>query len=82
MTKYTPYIQALADKTEQFEAQVGELLEPWQRGLLFIALTLFLLFAVYSLTQTKAPTKTDPKKEKEIEEKLLRQMAFFKRLRE
>jgi len=49
---------------------------------LLIALTAFLLFAIYQLTKSEKPAKQDPKREKEIEERLLRQMAFFKRLRE
>ena len=83
--KYTPYIQFLADKTEQLETSLTPYytsLEPYQRGLLLITLTLFLLFAVYSLLKSEKPTTLNPKKEQELEEKLMRQMAFFKRLKE
>ena len=86
--------QKLKDKlgktTEQIETKVGEFwtkhshyysnLEPWKRGTLLIVLTLFLLFAIYYLT--KSDKKLSSKKEKEMEERLLRQMAFFKKLKE
>lgn len=76
----------LGEATEQIEKKVQELapyyinLESWQRGLILIALTLFLLFAIYQLT--KPEPKMNAKKEAQIEEKILHQMAFFKRLRE
>ncbi|MCE8163126.1 MAG: hypothetical protein I3274_02810 [Candidatus Moeniiplasma glomeromycotorum] len=90
--------QKLGETTEQLETKVGELfstysphysnLEPWQRGLLLIALTLFLIFALYYLTSTNQSKKEAfreklaQQKEKEQEEKFLRQMAFFKKLKE
>ena len=73
----------LGEATEQIEATIAPhytSLEPWQRGLLLLALTLFLLFAIYYLTKPE-PNLND-KKETQVEEKILRQMAFFKRLRE
>lgn len=73
--------------TEQLETAITPHytnLEPWQRGLLIIALILFLLFSIYHLTKPDKPLniKREEQREKEIEEKLMRQMAFFKRLKE
>ena len=80
----------LGESTEQFEQKVKELfpyytnLEPWQRGLLIIALTALLLFSIYYLTKSdkQLATKRESQKEKEAEERLMRQMVFFKRLKE
>jgi len=81
--------QKLGESTEKLENKFLGItphytnLEPWQRGLILIALTLFLLFAIYQLTKSeKQSTKKESQKEKEIEERLMRQMAFFKRLKE
>ena len=80
----------LGEYTKQVEEGIGTAfivghsyygkLEPWQRGLILIALTLFLIFAIYQLT--KSEPKLNAKKESQIEDRILRQMAFFKRLRE
>ena len=80
----------LGETTQQIENKAGELwtnysphytnLEPWQRGTLLIALTLFLIFVIYYLT--KPDKNLIAKKEAQLEEKILRQMAFYKRLRE
>ena len=76
----------LGETAEQLESKAKELtpyytnLESWQRGLIIIVLTLFLLFAIYQLT--KSEPKLNAKKEAQVEDKILRQMAFFKRLRE
>ena len=77
----------LGTATEQLEAVIAPHytnLEPYQRGLLIITLVLFLLFSVYYLTKPDKPlnTKREEQREKEIEERLLRQMAFFKKLKE
>jgi len=76
----------LGEVAEQLEATISPHytnLEPWQRGLILIALALFLLFAIYQLTKSeKQSTKKESQREKETEERLLRQMAFFKRLKE
>jgi hypothetical protein len=75
--------QTLGENTENLEAAIAPLytnLEPYQRGLILIALILFLLFAIYQLT--KSEPKLNAKKENQIEDRILRQMAFFKRLRE
>ncbi len=76
----------LGEYTEQVEKKAREFtpcysnLEPYQRGLILIALTLFLIFSIYQLT--KSEPKMNAKKESQIEDRILRQMAFFKRLRE
>ena len=78
----------LGETTEQIESKVKELtpyytnLEPYQRGLILIALILFLVLVIYWLTKSDKKLVRDDKKEKEVEEKIMRQMAFFKRLRE
>ena len=80
----------LGETTEQLEQKVKEFapyytnLEPWQRGLILIALVAFLIFSVYQLTKSdsRLSSKKESQKEKEAEERLLRQMAFFKRLKE
>ena len=82
MTILDDTIKPNLEKLDQNIAPYYTNLEPWQRGLLLIALTAFLLFAIYQLTKSEKPVKQDPKREKEIEERLMRQMAFFKRLRE
>ena len=82
MTILDDTIKPNLEKLEQNVTPYYTNLEPWQRGLLLIALTAFLLFAIYQLTKSEKPVKQDPKREKEIEERLMRQMAFFKRLRE
>jgi hypothetical protein len=73
----------LGNATEQLESTLTPFysnLEPYQRGLILLVLILFLLFAIYQLT--KSEPKLNTKKESQIEEKILRQMAFFKRLKE
>ena len=88
MTTTNEIKQKLGETTEQLEKKAKEFtpyysnLEPYQRGLILIALIAFLIFAIYHLTKSEKTTKLDTKKEKEIEEKIMRQMAFFKRLRE
>ena len=82
MTILDDTIKPNLEKLDQNIAPYYTNLEPWQRGLLLIALTTFLLFAIYQLTKSEKSAKQDPKREKEIEERILRQMAFFKRLRE
>ena len=92
MTTTNEIKQKLGETTEQLENKAKEAfnkcfpyytnLEPWKRGLILIALTLFLLLVIYWLTKSDKKVIKDDKKEKEIEEKIMRQMAFFKRLRE
>ena len=90
MTNSRELKDQLGKATEKIEIKVKELahyytnLEPWQRGLLIIALTALLLFSIYYLTKPdkQLATKRESQKEKDLEEKLMRQMAFFKRLKE
>ena len=75
--------KTLGETTEKLESALTPLysnLESWQRGLVLITLIVLLILSIYYLT--KSEPKINAKKEKEIEEKLMRQMAFFKRLRE
>ena len=84
--------KTLGENTEQLENKVKEFapyytnLEPWQRGALILSLITLLLVTIYYLTKSDKQIVIDNKKElqkeKEIEEKILRQMAFYKRLRE
>ena len=84
----------LGNYTKSFENQVKEIspfytnLEPYQRGMLILALLFCWLLVIYWLTKPN-PTllqqelnKKLAKKEKELEERILRQMAFYKRLKE
>ena len=88
MTTTNEIKQKLGETTEKLENKAKEFtpyytnLEPWKRGLILIALTVFLILVIYWLTKTDKKVIKDDKKEKEIEEKIMRQMAFFKRLRE
>jgi hypothetical protein len=82
----------LGESAEKLESKIKEFapyytnLEPWQRGALILSLITLLLFSIYYLTKSDQQIVIDNKKElqkeKEIEEKILRQMAFFKRLKE
>ena len=88
MTTTNEIKQKLGETTEQLENKAKEFapyysnLEPYQRGLILISLALFLLLIIYWLTKSDKKLVRDDKKEKEVEEKIMRQMAFFKRLRE
>jgi len=88
MTTTNEIKQKLGETTEQLENKVKEFspyytnLEPYQRGLILIILILFLILVIYWLTKSDKKLARDDKKEKEAEEKIMRQMAFFKRLRE
>ena len=62
-------------------------LESWQRGLILIALTLFLIFAIYYLTKKEKPEPrelTDAERKKiEVlaEERILKRAEFLRKLR-
>lgn len=89
--------QELKDKlgkvTEKVENKAKELaphytnLEPWKRGLILIALVLFLLFAIYQLTKKEKPeprelTDVERKRIEAIaEERILKRAEFLSRLR-
>jgi len=90
--------QKLGEQTQKLETKTKELftkyspyyskLEPWQRGVLIIALILCLLLFIYYLTATSKNRaeilreKLAREKEAQMEEKMFRQMALFKRLKE
>ena len=80
MTILDDTIKPNLEKLEQNITPYYTNLESWQRGLIVIVLTLFLLFVIYHLT--KSEPNLNAKKEAQVEEKILRQMAFYKRLRE
>ena len=75
-----PILADLKDQLNEKTKELEQKSEPWQRGLLIIALILFLIFSIYQLT--KSDSKLSSKKEAQAEERLMRQMAFFKRLKE
>jgi hypothetical protein len=78
--------QELKNQLGKYTEQLESKLEPWQRGLLLISLTLFLLFSIYYLTQKETPKPrelTDQEKkqlEKLAEEKILKRAEFLRRL--
>ena len=96
MTNSQEIKQKLGEHTEKAEIKAKELftkyspyyskLEPWQRGVLIIALILCLLLFIYYLTTTSKNRaeilreRLAREKENQAEEKMLRQMAFFKKL--
>ena len=71
-------------QVESFEQH----LQPWQRGLLLISLTSFLLISLYLLTKKEKPsprelTELEKKHlEKLAEERLIQRMVFLKKLKE
>jgi len=79
----------LGKATETLEAVIAPYysnLEPWKRGLILIALVLFLLFAIYQLTKKEKPaprelTEAEKKKiEALAEERILKRAEFLRRL--
>ena len=95
MTTTNELKEKLGEKTEQLEKKAQEYwtkykphftqaqqkytkLEPWKRGAFLIALALCLLLFIYWLT--KPDKNLQAKREAQAEERLLRQMAFFKKL--
>ena len=80
MTIFDNNIKPTLEKLEKNITPHYTNLEPYQRGLILIALVAFLIFAIYQLT--KSEPNLSSKKEAQVEERLLRQMAFFKRLKE
>ncbi len=79
--------QELKDQLGKATEQLEQHLEPWQRGLLLIALTTFLLFSVYYLTKKESPkprelTDTERKRlEALAEERILKRAEFLRKLR-
>lgn len=79
--------QTLGENTEKIEKQVGEYyfsLEPWQRGTLVISLIIVLIALIYWLTKEDKDklAQKEARKEAQLEERLLKQLALFKRLKE
>ena len=93
MTNSAELKDQLGKYTEQVESKVKEFsphyadLDSWQRGLILIALALFLLFAIYQLTKKERPeprelTDTERKRiETLAEERILKRAEFLSRLR-
>ena len=87
MTNSENFKQKLGEETEKLEQQVGEYyfaLEPDQRGLLILGIITLLIITVYWLTKEDKSklAEREARKEALAEERLLRQMAFYKQLRE
>ena len=80
--------QKLKDQLGKYTEQLEQKSEPWQRGLTLIALTVFLLIAIYQLTKKETPeprelTEAEKKKlEALAEERILKRAEFLRRLRE
>ena len=78
--------QELKDQLGKATQQLENHLEPYQRGLLLIALTTLLLISIYLLTQKEKPeprelTEAERKKiETLAEERILKRAEFLKRL--
>lgn len=76
-------INTLNEATQQLEQHS----EPWQRGLLLITLTTFLLFSIYLLTKKETPpprelTETEKKRIEQLaEERILKRAEFLRKLR-
>ena len=83
MTNSQELKQKLGEATEQFE----QYLEPWQRGLLLIALTTLLIISIYYLTKKEKPeprelTESEKNRiEALAEERILKRAEFLNRLR-
>jgi len=85
--KMENFKQKLGANTEKLEQQVGEYyfsLEPNQRGLLIIGLVALLAITIYWLTKEDKSklAEREARKEALAEERLLRQMALFRKLKE
>ena len=80
--------QELKDQLGKYTELLENHLEPWQRGLLLIALIVFLLISIYYLTKKEKPEPrelTDGERKKLetlAEERILKRAEFLRRLRE
>ena len=93
MTNSAELKNKLGEYTEQVESKAKKIashytnLEPWKRGLILIALSLFLIFAIYQLTKKEKSkprelTETERKRIEAIaEERILKRAEFLNRLR-
>ena len=81
-------LQEIKDQLDNATQQLEQKLEPWQRGVLILALTALLLISIYYLTQKEKPeprelTDSERKKIETIaEERILKRAEFLRRLRE
>jgi len=79
--------QEVKNKLGEYTKELESKLEPWQRGLLIIVLTVFLIFAIYQLTKREKPaprelTDSERKRLETIaEERILKRAEFLNRLR-
>jgi len=79
--------QELKDQLGKTTQRLENHLEPYQRGLLLIALTTLLFISIYLLTQKEKPeprelTDTERKRiESLAEERILRRAEFLRKLR-
>ena len=84
--KLGEYTEKVENKAKEFSPHYTNL-EPWKRGLILIALTLFLLFTIYQLIKKERPeprelTEAERKKiEALVEERILKRAEFLNRLR-
>ena len=84
--KFGEYTEQVENKAQEFTPYYTDL-EPWKRGLILIALALFLLFAVYQLTKKEKlePRELTESERKRIEaiaeERILKRAEFLNRLR-
>lgn len=93
MTNSQELKNKLGEYTEQLENKAKEFapfytnLEPWKRGLILMALALFLLFVIYQLVKKEKPeprelTESERKRIEAIaEERILKRAEFLSRLR-
>ena len=77
----------IKNKLGEYTEQVEQHLEPWQRGLILIALTSLLVVSIYLLTKKEHPeprelTESERKRiETLAEERILKRAEFLNRLR-
>ena|SRR5438067_12767776 len=86
--------QKLNENTQKLENKVSEMwsefsphytnLEPWQRGLILIAILVLLTLATYYLTCENQDRKARKKAQAEaaLEDKIIKRMELLKKLRE
>ena len=84
--KIGKYTEKVENKTKELAPYYSNL-DSWKRGLILMALTLFLLFAIYQLVKKEKPeprelTETERKRiEALVEERILKRAEFLSRLR-
>ena len=81
-------LQEIKDQLDNATRQLEQKFEPWQRGVLILALTTLLIISIYYLTKKEKPeprelTETERKRiEALVEERILKRAEFLRRLRE